>query len=65
MKTTEDQNGASLKRVVRRRYGPWTVKQRPCGDWVIDQLDRETMRVRRFGSYRSKIEALDVWRELE
>ena len=40
-----------------KRYGPWICKQRPVGDWVIDQLDRETMRVRRYGPYPTEAEA--------
>jgi hypothetical protein len=48
-----------------RRYGPWQCKQRPAGDWVVDQLDRETMRVRRYGPYPTEAEARTVYADLE
>jgi hypothetical protein len=48
-----------------QRYGPWQCKQRPAGDWVVDQLDRETMRVRRYGPYPTEGQALAVYAELE
>ena len=50
----------SLKRVVRR-YGPWQCKLRPAGDWVIDQLDRETLKVRRFGTFQTEAEAREIY----
>ena len=53
----------SLERMVRR-YGPWLVKQRPAGDWVVDQIDRETMRVRRYGPYKTYPEAEAKWLDL-
>ncbi len=40
---------------------PWICKQRPAGDWVVDQLDREIMRVRRFGPYATEQDARAVW----
>ena len=59
-KTQETDQSPSLKRMVRR-YGPWICKQRPAGDWVVDQLDRETMRVRRYGPYPTETEAGEVF----
>ena len=43
-----------------RRYGPWQCKHRPAGDWVIDQLDRQTLKVRRFGTFKTEAEALEA-----
>lgn len=42
-------------------YGPWQCKQRPAGDWVIDQLDRETLKVRRFGTFQTEAEAREIY----
>ncbi len=44
-------------RKEQQRYGPWICKKRPAGDWVVDQIDRETMRVRRYGPYPTEAEA--------
>ena len=46
------------------RYGPWIVKKRPSGDWVIDQLDRKLMKARRYGPFENWIEAKEVYLEL-
>lgn len=44
-----------------RRYGPWQCKHRPAGDWVIDQLDRQTLKVRRFGTFKTEAEAREIY----
>lgn len=41
------------------RLGPWVVKERPAGDWVVDRLDRETMRCRRHGPFSTEQAARD------
>lgn len=46
------------------RFGPWLVKERPAGDWVVDQLDREKARVRRYGPYKTYSEAKAKWLDL-
>ncbi len=46
------------------RWSPWILKQLPSGIWVIDQLDRLTNRVRRFGTYESKAEAREIFEDL-
>jgi len=43
---------------------PWRLRQRPAGDWVVDQLDRATMRVRRYGPYHQEAEARAVHADL-
>lgn len=45
--------------------GPWVCKQRPAGDWVVDQLDRLGMTVRRFGPYPTEAAARAVYAELK
>ena len=47
-----------------RRFGPWLLKERPCGDFVVDQLDRENLRVRRYGPYKTYAEAEEKWLDL-
>lgn len=37
--------------------GPWVLKQRPAGDWVVDQLCGTKLRVRRYGPYETRAEA--------
>ena len=49
---------------MKNRYSPWQCKQRPAGDWVIDQVDRETMRVRRYGIYKTEAEAREIYATL-
>ena len=45
-------------------FTPWLVKQRPCGDWVVDQLNRTTGQTRRLGPYATEAEARRVWADL-
>lgn len=52
------------KQSATARRGPWICKQRAAGDWVVDQLDRETMRVSRFGPYQAEAEARRVYADL-
>jgi len=47
-------------RKEQQRFGPWICKQRPAGDWEIDQIDRETMRIRRYGPYQTEAEAREM-----
>ena len=44
--------------------GPWFVRHRPAGDWVVDQLDHQTMRTRRHGPYQTHAEAEAKWLDL-
>lgn len=38
-------------------FGPWNVRQLPGGKWVVEQLDRGTMRIRRYGPFTEESEA--------
>lgn len=49
---------------MKQRYSPWILKPLPNGLWVIDQVDRVAMRVRRFGTYNNKNEAVEIIAEL-
>lgn len=42
------------------RYSPWVCKQRPGGDWTIDQVDRGTGVISRFGTYATEAEAREM-----
>jgi hypothetical protein len=46
------------------RFSPWSRKQRPAGDWVIDRLDRERMVIQRFGTYPTEAAARSVHQNL-
>ena len=61
--STQERTPGSLHPVVRR-YGPWICKPRPAGDWVVDQIDRETMRVRRYGPYQTEAQAREGYADL-
>ena len=60
-----DEQVAFMRAERPHDYGPWILKERPAGDWVVDQLDRTTMKVRRFGPYKTTEEAREVWMELK
>ena len=45
-------------------FSPWLVKQRPCGDWVVDQLNRTTRQTRRLGPFKTEAEARGVHHDL-
>lgn len=34
--------------VSENRYSPWVCKQNAAGEWVVDQCDRVTGRIRRY-----------------
>lgn len=45
-------------------FSPWLVKQRPAGDWVVDQLNRTTGQTRRIGPFKTEAEARGVHQDL-
>ena len=45
-------------------FSHWLVKQRPAGDWVVDQLNRTTGQTRRLGPFKTEAEAREVWADL-
>lgn len=51
----------SLTAISPQRYTPWVCKQRPVGDWVVDQYDRQEKRIRRFGPYPTEADARAVF----
>lgn len=40
-----------------RRFTPWTIRQRPGGDWVVQQFDRTAGKSSRFGPFPTETEA--------
>ena len=46
------------------QISPWLVKQRPAGDWVVDQMNRTTGLTRRLGPFKTEAEAREVWADL-
>lgn len=46
------------------QFGTWLVKQRPAGDWVVDQLNRATGTTRRLGPFKTEAEAREAHKEL-
>ena len=40
-----------------RRWTPWTLRQRPDGQWEVTQADRQTGRLTRFGPFKVRDEA--------
>lgn len=46
------------------QFSPWLVKQRPAGDWVVDQLNRATMQTRRLGQFTTEAKAREIHKEL-
>lgn len=45
-------------------FSPWLVKRRPCGDWVVDQLNRTTAQTRRLGPFKTEAKAREAHKEL-
>jgi len=68
MKTMKTQSNSDAPSVPNQslvgRFTPWRVRQRPVGDWVVHQLDRGTMRIRRYGPYTEEAEARAVHADL-
>ena len=45
-------------------FSPWLCKQRPCGDWVVDQMNRTTGLTRRLGPFKTEAEARESHHDL-
>lgn len=45
---------------TRLQFTPWIVRQRPVGDWVVQQVDRATMTTRRHGPFPTETEAREM-----